>query len=81
MIFYISLMNAVFLPLVMIWGMPTLPPAKVFACYVVLAAIDVIYLYPYYLSMKVIDTSIVAALFSLGKITIPVMTFSGWTSA
>lgn len=75
MIFYISLMNAVFLPLVMIWGMPTLPPAKVFACYVVLAAIDVIYLYPYYLSMKVIDTSIVAALFSLGKITIPVMTY------
>ena len=75
MIFYVSLMNAVFLPLILFVGMPTLPSVLAFSCYVILAAIDVIYLYPFYMSMKVIDTSIVAALFSLGKITIPVMTF------
>lgn len=75
MIFYVSLMSALFLPLVLFWGVPTLPPVAAFACYVILGAIDVAYLYPYYLSMKVIDVSIVAALFSLGKITIPVMTY------
>lgn len=37
--------------------------------------LDIVYLYPYYTAMKVIDTSIVAALFSLGQITIPVMTY------
>ncbi len=75
MIFYISLMNAVFLPLVLFVGLPTIPSVWAFGCYVILAAIDVVYLYPFYMSMKVIDTSIVAALFSLGKITIPFMTF------
>lgn len=44
-------------------------------CFFVLALVDVIYLYPYYTALKVIDTSIVGALFSLGQITIPVMSY------
>ena len=75
MIFYISLMNAVFLPLVLFLGTPTIPSPWEFSFYVVLAAIDIVYLYPFYLSLKVIDTSIVEALYSLGAITIPVMTW------
>ena len=75
MIFYISLMNCVFLPLLLFFGVPTLPAAQALPFYFVLAIIDVAYLYPYYKAMKVIDTSIVSALFSLGQITIPVMTF------
>lgn len=75
MIFYISLMNAVFLPLTLLLGTPSLPEGSVWFCYALLALIDIVYLYPYYTAMKVIDTSIVAALFSMGQITIPVMTY------
>lgn len=75
MIFYVSFMNALFLPLVLFLGMPTLPSVQVFSCYMILAAISVGYLYPYYLAMKVIDASIVAALFSLGQITVPLMSY------
>ena len=58
MIFYISLMNAVFLPLTLLLGKPSLPDGNAWICYIILALIDVIYLYPYYTAMKVIDTSI-----------------------
>ncbi len=73
MIFYVSMMNALFLPLLLFWGIPTLPSVKVFACYMGCAFVYIAYLYPYYLAMKVIDASIVAALFSLGQITVPIM--------
>lgn len=75
MIFYISLMNCLFMPLLLFFGMPTLPKPAALPFYFFLAAIDVLYLYPYYKAMKVIDTSIVSALTSLGQITIPVMTY------
>ena len=75
MIFYISLMNCVFMPLLLFFGVPTLPSWQALPFYFILGLIDVIYLYPFYLAMKVIDTSIVTALLSLGQITIPVMTF------
>lgn len=75
MIFYISLMNCVFLPLVFVFGMPTVPTWQALLCYTGLALIDVLYLYPFYTALKVIDSSIVAALFSLGQITIPLMSF------
>ena len=75
MIFYISMMNWVFLPICLLFGMPTLPTPTALICYLGLAMIDVIYLYPLYTSLKVIDNSIVSALFSLGQITIPLMSF------
>ncbi len=75
MIFYISLMNALFLPLLLLWGTPTVPSPHLFAYYVLLGAINVGYLYPYYQAMKVIDASIVAALFSLGQITVPILSY------
>lgn len=75
MVFYVSLSSALFLPLVLFYGMPTLPSVQLFACYVALAAINVGYLYPYYLALKVIDTSIVAALFALGQISVPIMSY------
>ena len=75
MIFYISLMNMVFLPLILIFGLPTIPYTDCIWLYIVLALLDIIYMYPYYTALKVIDTSIVAALFSLGQITIPVLSY------
>ncbi len=75
MIFYVSVMNCVFLPLTLVFGMPTIPSVPALMCYIVLASIDVLYLYPFYTALKVIDSSIVSALFSLGQITIPIMSF------
>lgn len=75
MIFYASLMSFLFLPFLFIFGTPTLPSPLAFCCYFILAAIDVIYLWPYYKALRQMDTSVVAALFSLGQITIPVLTW------
>ena len=75
MIFYISLMNVVFLPLILIFGFPTIPSTDCIWLYGILALLDVVYMYPYYTALKVIDTSIVAALFSLGQITVPILSF------
>lgn len=75
MIFYISLMNCVFLPLILFVGTPSLPNPVSLGCFFILALIDVIYLHPYYTALKVIDTSIVEALFSLGQITIPILSY------
>lgn len=75
MIFYVSLMNILFLPLLFIFGKPSIPTIEVFSYYSIIATIGIAYLYPYYMAMKVIDTSIIAALFSLGQITIPIMSY------
>ncbi len=75
MIFYISMMNCVFLPLLLLFGMPTFPPQEVWGYYLILALIDVGYLYPYYSAMKVIDTSIVSALFALGQVIVPILSY------
>ncbi len=75
MIFYISIMDAVFVPLVFIFGMPSLPSSQCLLIYFILGMFDLLYLYPYYTAMKVIDTSIVAALLSLGQIIITILSF------
>ncbi|MBR6409290.1 MAG: hypothetical protein IKS23_03520 [Alphaproteobacteria bacterium] len=75
MIFYISMMNFVFVPLVMLLGMPTLPLKESLIFYFLLALIDVVYLYPFYSAMKVIDTSIVSALFALGQVIVPILSY------
>lgn len=75
MIFYVSLMDAVFVPLVFIFGLPSMPPVECIWLYLIIGLFDVVYLYPYYTAMKVIDTSIVSALFSLGQIIVPIMSF------
>ncbi len=75
MIFYISMMNCVFLPLVLFCGMPTIPTKESLWFYLILAIIDVAYLYPFYSAMKVIDTSVVSALFALGEIIVPILSY------
>lgn len=75
MVFYISLSSALALPLALFYGTPSIPSSNVFPYYVLIALINIAYLYPYYLALKVIDTSIVSALFALGEITVPVMSY------
>ena len=68
-------MNAVFLPLILIFGQPTIPSVECIILYTILGLLGAIYLYPYYTAMKVIDTSIVAALFSLGEVIVPILCY------
>ncbi len=75
MLFYASLMSFLFLPFLFLFGTPTLTSPTAFCCYFILAAIDVSYLWPYYRALRKMDTSVVAALFSLGQITIPILTW------
>lgn len=75
MIFYISILNLAFVPLLFLFELPTVPTLSAFFCFFVLGVLDAAYLYPYYKALKVIDTSIVAALFSIGQVIIPVMTY------
>lgn len=75
MLFFVSLTNALFVPLVLFFGWPSVPSFQSLLFYVVIACIDITYLYPYYVALKKTDTSIVSALFSLGKIFVPILSF------
>lgn len=75
MIFYISLMNFAFMPLLLFFGKPTIPSSHLLFTMIIIAIIDVIYLYLYYKAIKEIDISIITALFSLGQITLPIISF------
>ena len=75
MIFYVSMMNFVFLPLIFLLGTPSVPVKESLWFYLILAIIDVTYLYPFYSAMKVIDTSIVSALFALGEVIVPILSY------
>jgi drug/metabolite transporter (DMT)-like permease len=76
MIFYISLMIELFAPMTLFFGTPSWPTGVCMFFYLLLALLDIALLYPYYTAMKVIDTSIIAALFSLGDIFIPVLSIA-----
>lgn len=67
--------NLAFLPFVFLIQRPTLPPAALVPIIVALGVINVGYLYPYYKGLQEADTSIVSALFSIGRIFIPILAF------
>ena len=75
MVFYASLTNALFVPLMFYFGMPTWPEMPFWIIYTLLAMIDIIYLYPYYIALKKTDTSVVSSLFAIGKVFIPLLSF------
>ena len=75
MLFFVSLTNALFTPLVLFFGLPTLPSLQSCGIYLIIALIDIGYLYPYYMALKKTDTSIVSSLFALGKIFVPILAF------
>ena len=75
MLFFVSLTNALFTPLVLLFGTPSIPSAEAFYIYIIIAFIDIAYLYPYYVALKKTDTSIISSLFALGNIFVPVLSF------
>ena len=75
MLFFVSLTNALFTPLVLVFGTPTLPNVNTFAIYTLIAILDIAYLYPYYIALKKTDTSVISSLFALGNIFVPILSF------
>ena len=75
MLFFVSLTNALFTPLVLMFGTPSIPSVQAFIIYAIIACIDIAYLYPYYVALKKTDTSIISSLFALGNIFVPILSF------
>lgn len=72
LVFYSSITNILIIPFILLIGTPSVPSASVFAVISLVAFIDVFYLFPWYAALKRADTSISVALFSLGKIAVPI---------
>jgi drug/metabolite transporter (DMT)-like permease len=75
LIFYGYLLDLFFLPLIWLIAKPGFPPFKFIPFILLVGLIEVFYLYPYYKSLENDDTSVVASLFSLGKIFIPILAY------
>lgn len=75
LIFFSSLFGLIFLPIILIIDFPHLIPFSAFIIVFFIALIEVLYQYPYYQALRKGDTSVVASLFSLGKIFIPLFAF------
>ena len=73
--FYKSITNALFVPLILLVNQPSPPSYHILSLYFILAILDLSYLIPYYKALKNIDASIVTALFSLGRIVMPLLTY------
>ena len=54
------------------FGTPTLPSLTVIF---IVGAIDVFYQIPYYIALRKVDTLITVALFSLGKVSVPILAY------
>jgi len=75
LIFFSTALNLLFLPLVFIFGWPAFVSANIAIILFGIALIEVLYQYPYFWSLRRTDTSVVAALFSLGKVSVPLFAF------
>ncbi len=74
-IFFTTLSNVLFLPLVFFVEIPGPVPPGLLPFFLLISLIDVLYLYPYYKALQTEDTSIVSSLFALGKIFVPLLAF------
>lgn len=75
LIFFASLTNILVIPFILLFGMPTVPSWETFLVISAVAVINCFYLFPYFIALKHIDTSIVVALFALGQFSIPVLAY------
>ena len=74
-IFYINLTNILGILCLPLFGPVHLLPSAAWLLVGVLAAINVGYLFPYFAALKRTDTSVVAALFQMEKVFVPVWAF------
>ena len=75
LIFFSSIVGLCILPIVILIDPPRLVSLHLAIIIFVISFIEVLYLFPYYYALRHADTSVVAALFSLGKLFIPLFAF------
>lgn len=75
LVFLSSVFGLMILPFILIFARPGLPPLTLVPFILIVSITDIIYLYPYYKALQSDDTSIVTALFSLGKLFVPILAF------
>lgn len=75
LIFYSSFLNVIFVPFIFLIQVPDFPPMHLLPLFLIIGLIEVLYLFPYYKALQSADTSIITALFSLGRIFVPVLAF------
>ena len=75
LIFFTELTNLLFIPIVFFLDKPQNISLNMFCVILLISIIEIFYQYPYYKSLREVDTSIVSSLFSLGKIFIPLFAF------
>jgi len=73
LVFYSMLTGAIIVPFLFLFGTPGVPSWPTFLVIFSVSAIEVLYLFPWYKALRSIDTSISVALFSLGKISLPIL--------
>ena len=75
LLFFGTLLNLVFLPIVLFFDPFVGVPLSLMWILGVIAVVNVVYAFPYYWALRHADTSVVASLFSLGKIFVPLLAF------
>ena len=75
LMFYSSISNLLFIPLLWIIQLPKFPGWDLMLPLLAVGICEVLYLYPYYKALKIEESSVVIALFALGKIFIPIIAY------
>jgi len=75
LIFFSSVIGLIVLPFIWFLDPPHAVSVMNAAILIVISLIEILYLYPYFWSLRRADTSVVASLFSLGKIFVPLIAF------
>jgi len=73
LLFYSNITNLLFIPLLWIFGLPKILPNNMIFPILIVGFAQAIYLYPYFKALKETDTSIISALFNMGKIFVPLL--------
>lgn len=74
-VFYTSLFNLIFIPILFAFSPPTLPPLHTLPIFLGLGLAGIAYLYPYYRGLQSDDTSVATSFFAIGRLFVPVLAF------
>jgi drug/metabolite transporter (DMT)-like permease len=74
-IFYGHLLKAIVIFVVFVIVIRSGFPLSLLPFFLLIALTEIVYLLPYYKSLQIADTSVVAALYSLGRVFVPIVAF------
>src|SRR3989338_2331948 len=75
LLFYTSLFNLIFVPVLFIFQPPEVPPISTIPLFILLGLVGIGYLYPYYRGLQSDDTSVAISFFGVSRIFVPVLAF------